>query len=182
MIGQSDSKYVLLSMSGRACQDDSFVNSVCTLARVVSDFFAEATNSMPRARREACSCCLLSLTESYSANSSDNLQSDFSSLSAAHASVARKYCYSQVLLVQEAADSTLTFLQTNMKCDVFVHIELYAKSFCQVARSFFKGILKAHRHSLCCCTNQMLAQLDLLRYWFAETARCQTRCSHSLIC
>ena len=49
-----------------------------------------------------------------------------------------------------------------------------AKSCCQVSRSCFKGILRAHRHSLFSFTIQMLVQSDLLKYWFAETARYQT--------
>ena len=48
-----------------------------------------------------------------------------------------------------------------------------AKSCCQVARSCFKGILRAHRHSLFSFTIQMLVQSVLLKYWFAETARYQ---------
>ena len=48
-----------------------------------------------------------------------------------------------------------------------------AKSCCQVSRSCFKGILRAHRHSLFSFTIQMLVQSDLLKYWFAETARYQ---------
>ena len=53
------------------------------------------------------------------------------------------------------------------------HGDRSAKSCCQVARSCFKGILRAHRHSLFSFTIQMLVQSDLLKYWFAETARYQ---------
>ena len=38
MIWQSDSEYVPLSMPGRACQDDSFVNSVDNIKRQVPPF------------------------------------------------------------------------------------------------------------------------------------------------
>ena len=69
-----------------------------------------------------------------------------------------------------ALDFTTFTLQSNMKGDVYVLKELYAMSFCQVARSCFKGILRAHRHCQCSFTNQMLAEVDLLRYWFAEAA------------
>ena len=65
-------------------------------------------------------------------------------------------------------------LQSNMKFDVYVHKGLYAQSIYQVARSCFKEILRARHHYLCSFTNQMLAQLDLLRYLLAETARCES--------
>ena len=68
---------------------------------------------------------------------------------------------------------TVNFLQSNMKRDVYVLTDLYAKSCCQVARSCFKGILRAHRHSLFSITIQMLAQPNLLKFLFAETARCE---------
>ena len=45
--------------------------------------------------------------------------------------------------------------------------------------AWFVEVLVCRNSSM---SNQMLAQLDLLRYWFAETARCETRCSHSLTC
>ena len=54
-------------------------------------------------------------------------------MSAANASVARKYCYRLVSLVQESADSTT--LLSRAKCDVYTRQELYAISRCQVARS-----------------------------------------------
>ena len=66
---------------------------------------------------------------------------------------------------------TVNLPQCNMKRDVYVLTDLCAKSCSQVARSCFKGILRAHRHSLFSFTIQMLAQPDLLKYWFAETAR-----------
>ena len=59
------------------------------------------------------------------------MESVFTSPCAAKASVVRKYCCSIVSLVQESADSTVTSLQSNMECDVYIRKELYAISFCQ---------------------------------------------------
>ena len=82
--------------------------------------------------------------------------------------VKRFHCGGSVVPAMPSASGIRVF---TMKLRGLLHQS--AKSCCQVARSCFKGILRAHRHSLFSFTFQMLAQSDFLKYWFAETARYQ---------
>ena len=84
-----------------------------------------------------------------------------------------EYRLSRLLYSSSALWSSFPVVQDSVYGRRDGHSKCALTSCCQVARSCFKGVLRAHRHFLFSFTIQMLVQSDLLKYWFAETARYQ---------
>ena len=101
-----------------------------------------------------------------------SLQTEVSSLLVPNAAVARKYyhCCHQMLIRQTVKVSTVRLSQFFRSwVDSTWQLQARAVEYASVSR--LPGSSRAHHHWQCSFTNQMLAQLDLMGFLSAGTAR-----------